>query len=166
MHNFEQLLEETDDVALLEDYIKNSPGGKYRLFALALDNGRVEYSFSRLHPLETVVNGLNNTIKGKGCKSWYNEIVVKIRKFTPNLLSFNYLFPPLFHFQRSKFLLDKSATVINCTNFGTAMNGKFLAISQTKNAANIRTCTPFPIRDPEGYFKSRLLSANICKISN
>lgn len=74
---FEQQLEEYGDSAQISQYNKVSDGD-YHLTALALTDGTVEYSFSKFHPVQTIIHGLSNLKKGDGCKSWKIKIVDEV----------------------------------------------------------------------------------------
>lgn len=66
---FEMYLEETDNIELRNNYMEHSPPSKYRLFALSIGNDKVEYSFSKFHPLQTIINDLRTLKNGQGRKS-------------------------------------------------------------------------------------------------
>lgn len=51
------------------------------LFAFGLPHNRVELAFSKHHPIDRILCGLRDIRNGKGCKSWYKELIIKRQDF-------------------------------------------------------------------------------------
>lgn len=88
INDFEQQIHETNNTELIKDYGQSTKAENYRLYAFAVSDGTVEYSFSKFHPYDTVIHGLMLLKQGFDCKSW-REIVLE--KITENKLNKSFL---------------------------------------------------------------------------
>lgn len=71
---YDEEIEETEDMSLIREYslvkerISKTTYYLYKFPVIGLDE--VEFSFSTLHFIDTIINGIKSILKGGGCKSW------------------------------------------------------------------------------------------------
>lgn len=147
INNFCYISEEIESFVNDSETLDSRKGfeAECNLYSFTLPNERVELSFSKLHPVQTIVNGLKNLRNGFGCLSWYNEIVI----------------------QRHDFDSEQIHLIITCLSYSTGMLAKFAVLDKICNAANVRRPIPRDLvsDDDDAYLLMRLRATN-AKIKN
>lgn len=123
-----------DSDQIIESFCSEEP---YYLYSFGLPDGKVELSFSKYHPIDTIINGLQGLLYGGGCKSWRINILEK----------------------RQDFIIDQVKLIISCFNFKSAFLATFLVLSKIQNTVNVRRLQPRELIDPQNYLETRLISA-------